>query len=158
MIITKEIIEQGKSSRGGWSNKQFKALGITDFTRGWKDRIMGKDIPDRMVMEFLSLKDDHVLSRDKKRVNNVQTQFISCDRNISYKDQYKHPNWQKMRLLILQRDSFRCVECMDKQSNLHVHHLKYNKNGFIWEVPTWYLVTLCEACHSIEHNRDLTIK
>lgn len=41
---------------------------------------------------------------------------------------------------------------------LHVHHLKYLRGKMIWEVPLFYLVTLCEDCHSKEHGRDLKAK
>ena len=68
---------------------------------------------------------------------------------------YKHPEWQKTRLKILERDEFACARCGDDQSTLHVHHT------FYWdkeeELPPWAyddctLITLCESCHKDEHQ------
>ncbi len=63
-----------------------------------------------------------------------------------------------MRLLVFQRDKYTCVDCKSQEKTLHAHHLKYGKDKYIWDVPIWYLVTLCEDCHSREHGRDLTLK
>jgi hypothetical protein len=59
---------------------------------------------------------------------------------------YKHPNWQRKRLEILNRDNFTCVACADRDSTLHVHHIAYG-SGDIWDVPDEFLQTLCEQCH-----------
>lgn len=60
-------------------------------------------------------------------------------------DSYKHPKWQKKRLLIMERDKFRCFACGDSESTLHVHHFAYD--GKPWEVADEHLQTLCEECH-----------
>ena len=62
----------------------------------------------------------------------------------------KHPKWQKKRLKILERDEFKCRLCQDKETTLHVHHLKYNK-GEPWEGEDENLLTLCEQCHDAIH-------
>lgn len=72
--------------------------------------------------------------------------------------QYKHPKWQKLRLLVFQRDEFKCTKCGETEKMLHAHHLKYIDNVPIWDVPIDYIITLCEDCHSDEHNRDLRSK
>lgn len=156
MILTSQIIDQGKSSRGGWSNEQMRLLGVSDFTKGWRKRLIGSNVDEQNIKLFLGLKDKH-LGGGKKIKTRKKPQFDYCDSKITYKDQYLHPNWQKMRLFVLNRDNFTCVECESRDITLHVHHLKYSKNEFIWSVPDWYLVTLCEVCHSKEHGRDLTI-
>jgi hypothetical protein len=62
-------------------------------------------------------------------------------------EQYKHPQWQKMRLEIMHRDEFACVECGDKDSTLNVHHTYYERGFKPWEYPRESLRTLCETCH-----------
>lgn len=41
---------------------------------------------------------------------------------LSYAEQLKHPNWQRRRLQIMERDGFKCANCGDSESQLHVHH------------------------------------
>lgn len=151
MIITHEIIEAGKSSNNGWNGKQVRLLGEDMTKKGWLRRLIGKEFPEEVVNQFLALKDVHLKPGfiNKKKAD---VRFEPVNPNTPYPDQYKHPNWQKMRLLILKRDNFTCIDCRSKDKTLHVHHLKYNKKGFIWDVPKWYLVTLCEDCHKKEHN------
>jgi|688.fasta_scaffold02665_51 hypothetical protein len=64
--------------------------------------------------------------------------------NYSYK--LKHPNWQKKRLLIFERDNFTCQNCQSTDKQLQVHHILYSKNPI--ETPDEYLITLCENCHT----------
>lgn len=61
-------------------------------------------------------------------------------------DDWKDPRWQKRRLEVFERDSWRCVGCGDSTSTLCVHHLYYS--GKPWEAEDVALQTLCEPCHS----------
>lgn len=65
-----------------------------------------------------------------------------------YIELLKDPRWQKKRLLILARDEWRCQECFDDRSTLHVHHRRYTGSK-PWEAPDEDLVTLCEGCHAL---------
>ena len=67
-----------------------------------------------------------------------------------YLEKLKHPNWQKKRLEIMQRDDFKCCACSDSESTLHIHHLYYEKNNEPWEYPNNSLITLCASCHENE--------
>lgn len=69
MIVTYELIEKGKSSRGGWSNKQFRALGIKSFQKGWMGRLVGTEVTEDQAELFLRLKDIHVKNKKKRRKN-----------------------------------------------------------------------------------------
>ena len=61
MIITNEIIEEGKSSNGGWSSEQFKCLGeLTFAVKGWKQRVIGTEVSKDAIKRFLALKDLHI--------------------------------------------------------------------------------------------------
>ncbi len=64
-----------------------------------------------------------------------------------YAQLLKHPKWQKKRLEILERDNFQCQLCKDKETTLHVHHLKYIDENKPWEYKNKDLITLCEDCH-----------
>lgn len=82
---------------------------------------------------------------------------------MTYREQLLHPNWQRKRLDILNRDDFACQLCHDKESTLHVHHKQYAKGRMAWEYPNDELVTLCEECHDTMHEqqgmlRDVTAK
>lgn len=67
-----------------------------------------------------------------------------------YAAKLKHPNWQKMRLKILQRDKFTCLNCQSKDKTLHIHHSYYVKNRDPWRYPEYSLSTLCFECHEEE--------
>lgn len=82
---------------------------------------------------------------------------------LTYREQLLHPNWQRKRLEVLNRDNFRCCMCEDDQTTLHVHHKQYAKGRLAWEYPNDELVTLCEPCHGAMHEevailRDVTAK
>lgn len=70
--------------------------------------------------------------------------------NVSYSDKLKNPKWQRKRLEILNRDKFTCTKCGDKETELHIHHLKYS--GEPWDAPNENLQTLCKYCHFILEN------
>lgn len=68
------------------------------------------------------------------------------------KIKYQDPRWQKKRLEILSRDNWQCKCCGEEDRTLHVHHLQYIKGKLLWEYPDNLLITLCEECHSNEHD------
>jgi len=67
---------------------------------------------------------------------------------MNYSEKLKDPRWQKKRLEIFQRDEFMCKFCLDNESTLNIHHLKYSNEP--WNVENKYLITLCESCHEHE--------
>lgn len=71
---------------------------------------------------------------------------------VSYGEKLKNPLWQKKRLEIMQRDDFRCHQCLDSKSTLNVHHKKYIYGRDPWEYDNKYLVTLCDRCHDKYHK------
>lgn len=77
---------------------------------------------------------------------------------MTYKEQLLHPNWQRKRLEILQRDEFRCQACMETENTLHVHHKRYVKGRMVWEYPGVELVTLCATCHEANHLQSEAFK
>ena len=69
----------------------------------------------------------------------------------SYSDKLRDPRWQRLRLLIFQRDNWTCQSCGCTENNLQVHHLKYLPGIEPWEYEPYFLVTYCEKCHETEH-------
>ena len=68
----------------------------------------------------------------------------------AYGDKLLDPRWQKRRLEILNRDSWKCQGCFATEKTLHVHHEWYAKSGDPWDVPDAALMALCEAAPSDE--------
>src|SRR5690242_9951890 len=66
----------------------------------------------------------------------------------AYSEKLKDPRWQKKRLEILNRDTWKCRRCMTATKTLHIHHIDYIKGMQPWEYDDKYLMTLCEDCHS----------
>ena len=64
MKVTKDILESGKSKRGGWSLKQLRLFGITEFKKGWKSKLTDSNFPEETIAEFLALKDTHLKGGD----------------------------------------------------------------------------------------------
>lgn len=157
MILTKELIELGISKRGGYNKRQLVILGVIDesikkfiIPKGWKNVLIGKYISESDFQEYLRAK--NIPKNYKKDV------FIIPDKKLSWEEQYKHPNWQKLRLKVFQRDNFKCKKCGNKHELLHAHHLRYDKNKYIWEVPIYDIITLCENCHRDIHNKTFNRK
>ncbi len=78
--------------------------------------------------------------------------------DIPWKDQYKHPLWQKKRLEALEKAEYSCQKCYDGESTLHVHHKRYIKGRKIWEYAVDELSVLCEGCHQETHAEQDALK
>lgn len=63
----------------------------------------------------------------------------------NWSDEKKDPRWQKMRLLVMNRDNWKCCACGDSTTTLNVHHIVYGSHP--WSVDFSDLQTLCERCH-----------
>ncbi len=155
VVLTAEIFDRAASSNGGFSRAQLALFGITfPPIKGWKEQLLGTLASREVIDEFIALKDRH-LTQKRHKAASQRPFFITVDYSIPRNEQYKHPNWQKMRLYILNRDNFTCQNCGNHHRLLHVHHTKYSRNQFIWDVDPATLSTLCEVCHSRKHERGL---
>lgn len=79
---------------------------------------------------------------------------------MTYSEKLLDPRWQKKRLEILNRDGFKCLDCGDADSTLHVHHRYYISGRHPWEYPDFCFKTLCKDCHKSipdyqEQNREI---
>lgn len=73
---------------------------------------------------------------------------------MSYQTDLKHPNWQRKRLAIFERDKWKCTRCGGGEIQLHAHHTQYHKGRKPWEYLNSDIVTLCEHCHGLIHALD----
>ena len=75
---------------------------------------------------------------------------------MSYADLLKDPMWQKRRLEVLEDAQWKCEECDDKTTELHVHHKRYLRNLKPWEYERADLIVLCRPHHDLWHrNMDI---
>ena len=59
--LTREIIESGRSSYGGFSLNQMRCLGIVGFPKGWLQGCVNKLYPKSTINKFVALKDKHLM-------------------------------------------------------------------------------------------------
>lgn len=71
----------------------------------------------------------------------------------AYWELLRDPRWQEMRLRVMDRDGFSCLECGAKDKTLNVHHTYYAKGRKPWEYEPEALRTMCEDCHSHVSDR-----
>lgn len=62
-------------------------------------------------------------------------------------------NWPDVARTIRRLDKFACIACRATEVELHVHHIIYASNFGTHQRTN--LVTLCRACHELEHKRVL---
>lgn len=71
---------------------------------------------------------------------------------LTYREQLKHPNWQRRRLERLNASDWECQDCGSKETTLHVHHKRYVRGRMAWEYSDEELMVLCEECHEVAHS------
>jgi hypothetical protein len=71
----------------------------------------------------------------------------------AYGERLLDPRWQKLRLQVLNRCKWKCMDCSDEKSTLHVHHAYYVKGRDPWDYPPMSLTALCKSCHEDRHDR-----
>lgn len=71
---------------------------------------------------------------------------------MTYAEKLKHPEWQKKRLKIMERDGFKCWGCGNKEKTLNIHHRVYIPGRLPWEYMDHILITLCDECHNLSHD------
>lgn len=72
MEITEELLDAGRSERGGLSRQQIQLLGSEwPLRQGWKRSLIGKAISDKVAEEFLRLAGKHLANKGEKRIDPV---------------------------------------------------------------------------------------
>lgn len=121
------------------------ALKKTDYT---EIETFDRELEERGLNEKSDIKklSGEIENRRKKRRD------VNFD--IEYEEYLKSERWQKIRQIVLARDSNLCQSCLDKVAS-EVHH----KDGqFRFNEPLFTLVSVCSDCHriitEIERNRN----
>lgn len=73
-------------------------------------------------------------------------------KSMTYAEQLRHPNWQRVRLEVLESRDFSCECCGSKDKTLHVHHKQYIKGRMAWDYEIGNFEALCEDCHKETHD------
>jgi hypothetical protein len=61
MILTHQVIDNGRSINGGWSRQQLALFGIKwPLPKGWKSKLAGTEFDTETIDLFLALKDRHI--------------------------------------------------------------------------------------------------
>lgn len=155
----------GDVTNGQLTRKQSLILGMTYPSRkGWRELLLSSHVSINQLNKLYNL-------RSEKAKANKRTKNKLIYRQHDIDNLYHNPNtirgnkkekvnpylsneWISLRNDILERDKHKCTECGATQE-LHVHHLAYEHGKPVWDVPMWYLVTLCKDCHKKEHSKKL---
>lgn len=69
MIVTEELMKEGMSLRGSWSLDQLRILGVSiPLGSGWRKRLIGSNVSEAQVAEFLRLKNKHMTQKGLDRL------------------------------------------------------------------------------------------
>lgn len=77
---------------------------------------------------------------------------VRMNAQIPFAEQYRHPNWQRVRLQMFEFADWQCQNCGARNQNLQVHHRHYVKGRPVWEYTEDELMVLCGACHESLHS------
>jgi len=158
--LTRALYHRGLSEKGFLRPAQFRALGFDGVFKGWKKTLIGATFEQEQIDEFVRLRKMPGTKKDKRQPKFKRkrgTQRVKC-KKPNDPEKYRHPEWLKKRAVIYARDRDRCVNCGKGRRDgfkIAVHHLAYDEDKDLWDVPDWYLVTLCEPCHTLEHGKRL---
>ena len=91
---------------------------------------------------------------NKRKARNIKCGALKSKE--TYSDLLQKDEWRQKRLVILNRDRFKCRYCGCTQ-NLQVHHkyyLQYPNHQKVkpWNYPDDALITLCDKCHLKVHQ------
>ena len=79
-------------------------------------------------------------------------------RKTGYGKRLSDPRWQRRRLEVLERDSWRCTWCGEGREELQVHHGYYERGRVDpWEYDMTTLYSLCDNCHERAENARASV-
>lgn len=151
MKITEELLEAGRSSKGGWSANQWRSLGVKSFKGGWRKRLIGSYTTIERYEKFLSLKDEHFKNKGNFTSFRKPVVKTKLKHKNNLKSEYLDDRWLALRKKVLKRDNFTCLICKRSGRKNHVHHWRY-QDGPVWETDIMFLATVCDECHRKLHS------
>lgn|GEM_PF-3203751 len=168
--IDRAFIEQNRSVRGGWNEKQLRALGVEwPPKKGWIKWVERMDYPQSAIDIFVTAGKEvpprpappirHKKPRRKAPVfqpvyaPKVPLTTVATD---AFLDTYE---WRRIRMTILKRDGARCACCGATPADgvrMHVDHIKPRRIFPALALDPKNLQVLCELCNHGKGNWDMT--
>ena len=165
-VLNRSHIAKALKDKSDITPTQLKHLGLKTKPIDWIDKVLGKSYTLEQISGFIGTtspsprnrryKKTKIKKKKSSRKKHTPKKPPKPTRKEIYDEQLKSKEWIELRDRIVMRDNNRCIQCGEKSKVLHVHHLLYEKGKAIWNVPDYYLVTLCPGCHKKEHSRVLT--
>ena len=151
MKLNRSHIQNAKGEYKYPTESQFKSLGFNGPFLNWETELLGKEFSSEEIHAFVGKYNNRkIKKKSKQKYKPPKKKKTKRNPNKEYDDQ----RWKDKRKEILTRDKYTCVRCGVKKVLFNIHHLLYIKNKHMWEVPDYYLITLCESCHRTEHSQQ----
>lgn len=122
-------------------------LKAKDNIRSLSEKFAKRNMPDRSL-----LNDKDAAEARKRRTKKAEKKKKKKKRRSIYAHQLRDPRWQRLRLLIFNRDFWQCKKCFDDKKTLVVHHKYYLPGIPPWAYPYDCYLTLCVDCHRLTHG------
>lgn len=168
MKITEQFLNDGKSICGGWNSKQLRLLGVKiPFRKGWKKRLIGKDITKETWDKFLDLKGKSKAQQTNSyKKTRYEKRLCSADRVLKKQQNYINSNdfllsyeWRRVRMIALKQYGNRCQCCGASPKDgirLNVDHIKPRLLYPELALSVDNLQILCNECNHGKGNWDMT--
>ena len=166
MKLNRSHVQRALAGRTNFTKKQLQILGYYEPKIGLRSEIIGMDYPQESIDELIRLRyvsTGKPKKKPKGKLKGAKKEYKKKQRpprkpKTNNDGLYRKPEWIKLRDKIYERDGHHCINCGKGPGDGHkiaVHHLVYERDKEVWEVPDWYLVTLCRDCHIAEHSKRL---
>lgn len=82
VIVTKEILDKGRSYGGSFSHKQLEYLNCPiPLQKGWEKRLLGVEVSEENIDAFIALKNKHYRAENNNENHNYKITslgFVNC--------------------------------------------------------------------------------
>lgn len=172
MLVTHSLLERVKTLRGGYTIAQLRVMGIEGFQKGWKAKVIGKDVSDWRVLFYERNKsyekrwEEDLLKVNAKRkkgksgkksIGNLDVTYSETwerrnkNLDIPYSEFLKSDHWlaTKKKALSRKKSYGSCLFCGSTE-NLELHHTSYKWIGTKHELCN--VISLCRDHHQEVHD------
>ena len=182
MKITKEILSNAKTSKGGFTSDQVKIAQALTGTRKWRSNLIGMEVNQKIWDKFVKHAENKDKHRDKKKKVNKPVNKMTVERDQFWKPEqkdipkvkhkktkkykkkatssksfYSSKEWRKLRVRVLEKWGCKCMMCGRSPKVhgviLHVDHIKPRSKYPELELDITNLQILCEDDNLGKSNR-----
>lgn len=119
------------------------------------DKVFGGPVSDNDLLMYLAYKEVREITGEPLTLRTANPQLDPRNYGAEEPFEERHAKTdKKLRQTVRKRDGDKCVSCGSKW-NLSVHHIHWRRYG--GPTVAENLVTLCEGCHSLVHDRFLIL-